>query len=113
MFKRIAVVLGALMTAVLVAHPWPASAGGSFDKSSCTFNGKKLYGRIKEVSSLADVRVQVVSSLSDVRVTKVSSLADSCGEWQMVDSLPDTTVQFVSSLADVRIQYVSSLPGAN
>lgn len=113
MSKRIAAALGAAMIPMLVVLPWSASAGGSFDKNSCTFNGKKLYGRIQAVSSLADVRVQVVSSLSDVRVQKVGSLANSCGEWQMLDSLPDTTVQFVSSLPDVRIQYVSSLPGAN
>jgi hypothetical protein len=113
MFKRIAVVLGTVMIATAAAHPWAAIASGSFDKKACTVNGKKLYGRIQEVSSGADVTVQVVSSLGDLKVQKVSSFADSCGKWQMVDSLGDTKVKFVSSGADVKIQYVSSFPGAN
>jgi len=113
MFKRIAVVLGTVMIATVAAQPWMALAGGSFDKNACTVNGKKLYGKIQEVSSGADVTVQVVSSLGDLRVQKVSSLASSCGQWQMVDSLADTKVKFVSALADLKIQYVSSLPGAN
>lgn len=113
MFKRIAVVLGAVMIATFAAHPWAAHAGGSFDKGSCTFNGKKLYGRIQAVGALADVRVQVVSALANLKVQKVSSLASRCGQWQMVDSLPDTTVQFVDALGDITIQYDSSFPGAN
>lgn len=113
MFKRIAVVLGTVMIATAVAHPWAAQAGGSFNKGSCTFNGKRLYGKVQEVSSGADLTVQVVSTLADLKVQKVSSLPSSCGQWQMVDSLGDFKVKFVSSLADLKIQYVSSLPGAN
>jgi hypothetical protein len=105
--------LGAAMVAMIAVHPWSASAGESFDKKSCTYNGHKLYGAIQEVSSGADVRVQVVSSFGDIRVQKVSSFADSCGQWQMVSSGANTRVQFVSSGADVRIQYVSSFPGAD
>ena len=63
--------LGALaaMTFVsVVGVSLTAEAGGSFSKSSCTFNGKKLYGNIQEVTSFPDVKVQVVSSFPDVKV---------------------------------------------
>ncbi|HEX7839253.1 MAG TPA: hypothetical protein VF469_17365 [Kofleriaceae bacterium] len=111
MLGRIAVVLGAVMIPVAVAVSWPASARGSFDRKACTFNGKKLYGKIQEVKSGADVRVQVVKSFGDLKVQKVSSFASHCGQWQMVDAFGNTKVQFVSSFGDVKIQYVSSFPG--
>jgi hypothetical protein len=90
-----------------------AEAGGSFNKSSCTFNGKKLYGKIQVVTSFPDVKVQEVSSFPDVKVQKVTSFPDSCGKWQFVTSFPDTKVQFVTSFPDVKIKYVTSFPGAN
>jgi len=90
-----------------------ADAGGSFNKGQCTFNGKKLYGKIQIVSSFPDVKVQEVSSFPDVKVKKVTSFPDKCGEWQFVTSFPDTKVQFVSSFPDVKIKYVTSFPGAN
>ncbi len=99
--------------AVSLAVAAGAWAGGSFNKGSCSFNGKPLYGKIQEVSSFPDVKVQVVSSFPDVKVKKVSSFPDSCGKWQMVTSFPDTKVQFVTSFPDVKIQYVDSFPGAN
>jgi uncharacterized Zn-binding protein involved in type VI secretion len=98
------------LTALAVA-PHVGDAGGSFNKGSCTFNGKKLYGRIQAVGSSPDVRAQIVTSSPDVRVQQVSSSPSGCGRWQMVDSSPDTRVQFVTSSPDVRIQYVSSSPG--
>lgn len=91
----------------------PASAGGSLNKGSCTFNGKKLYGKIQIVNSFPDVKVQEVSSFPDVKVQKVSSFPDSCGKWQIVTSFPDTKVQFVNSFPDVKIKYVTSFPGIN
>ncbi|MER2566173.1 MAG: hypothetical protein ABTQ32_35955 [Myxococcaceae bacterium] len=90
-----------------------ADAGGSFNKGSCTFNGKKLYGKIQIVTSFPDVKVQEVSSFPDVKVQKVSSFPDSCGKWQFVTSFPDTKVQFVTSFPDVKIKYVTSFPGAD
>lgn len=105
--------LAAMTLASVVGISLTAEAGGSFSKSSCTFNGKKLYGNIQEVSSFPDVKVQVVSSFPDVKVQKVSSFPDSCGKWKMVTSFPDTKVQFVTSFPDVKIQYVTSFPGAN
>lgn len=105
--------LAAMTIASVVGVSLAAEAGGSFSKSSCTFNGKKLYGNIQEVTSFPDVKVQVVSSFPDVKVQKVSSFPDSCGKWKMVTSFPDTKVQFVTSFPDVKIQYVTSFPGAN
>jgi hypothetical protein len=103
----------ALIAVAGVVTSLRADAGGSFNKGSCTFNGKKLYGKIQIVTSFPDVKVQEVSSFPDVKVQKVSSFPDSCGKWQFVTSLPDTKVQFVTSFPDVKIQYVSSFPGAN
>ena len=94
--------LAAMTLASVVGVSLAAEAGGSFSKSSCTFNGKKLYGNIQEVTSFPDVKVQ-----------KVSSFPDACGKWKMVTSFPDTKVQFVTSFPDVKIQYVTSFPGAN
>jgi len=104
--------MSALALVAVLAFPHASHAGGSFDRGSCTFNGKKLYGRIQAVSSSPDVRVQVVTSSPNVRVQTVTSSPSSCGRWQMVESSPDTRVQFVSSSPDVRVQYVTSSPGA-
>lgn len=111
--KKIVSAAAAVSVAAVTGWGVSAWAGGRIDKSSCTFNGKKLYGKIQEVSSFPDVKVQVVSSFPDVKVQKVSSFPDKCGKWQMVTSFPDTKVQFVTSFPDVKIQYVTSFPGAN
>lgn len=111
--KKLLSALAAVSLAVVAGLALSAEAGGSFNKSSCTFNGFKLYGKIKEVTSFPDVKVKVVTSFPDVKVKKVTSFPDSCGKWQFVSSFPDTKVQFVDSFPDVKIQYVDSFPGAN
>lgn len=63
---------------------------GKVSKSSCSYKGKKLYGKVQ----------------------KVTSFPSSCGKWQFVTSFPDIKVQFVSSFPDIKIQYVTSFPGA-
>jgi hypothetical protein len=100
--KKIITALAAVTLSVVAGVSMSADAKGGFNKSNCTFNGKKLYGKIQEVSSFPDVKVQ-----------KVSSFPDTCGKWQMVSSFPDTKVQFVTSFPDVKVQYVTSFPGAN
>ncbi|MBM9576296.1 hypothetical protein JWG45_03925 [Leptospira sp. 201903070] len=82
-------------------------------QSGCTFNGKKLYGKIQIVTSFPDVKVQEVTSFPDLKVQKVTSFPDSCGKWEIVNSFPDTKVQFVTSFPDIKIQYVTSFPGEN
>ena len=88
-----------------------ALAGGSLNKSSCTYNGKKLYGKVQVVNNFPDIKVQEVSSIHDLKVEKVSSFADKCGNWAFVSSIADLKVQFVSSLPDIKIEYVNSNPG--
>jgi hypothetical protein len=82
-----------------------------FEKGSCTFNGKKLYGKIQEVTAFPDVKVQVVTAFPDVKVQKVTAFPDKCGMWEMVTAFPDTKVQFVNAFPDVKIQYVTAFPG--
>ena len=82
-----------------------------FDRASCTFEGHRLYGKIRVVGSLADVKVEVVTAFADLRVQKVTAFADSCGEWEMVDGIADTTVEFVKAFGDVKIEFVDAFPG--
>jgi hypothetical protein len=62
-----------------------------FNKSSCTFNGKKLYGRVyfTKYSFESDIKVYVTnySFESDLRVylTDYSFDASSCGRWYPTD----------------------------
>lgn len=104
--------LAAVVVAAAFGFVLSAEAGGSLNKGSCTFNGKKLYGKIQVVSAFPDVKVQVVSAFPDVKVQKVTAFPDKCGKWQMVDAFPDTKVQFVDAFPDVKIQYVDAFPGA-
>lgn len=102
---RIPLLLSALLIAV------PALAGGKIQKGDCTFNGKKLYGKIKFVTSFPDFKVKIVTSFPDLKVKMVTSFPDRCGEWQAVESFPDLKIQIVDSFPDFTIQYVESFPG--
>lgn len=97
--------------AVLLALAPSAHATSPVDKASCTFKGKKLYGKIQVVTSFPDIKVQVVTSFPDLKVQNVTSFPDKCGKWQIVTSFPDTKIQYVTSFPDVKIQYVDSFPG--
>ncbi len=88
-----------------------ALAEGKLSESSCSFDGKKLYGKIQVVTAFPDVKVQVVTAFPDVKVQVVTAFPSECGKWQMVDSFPDTKVQFVDAFPDVKIQYVDAFPG--
>ena len=95
-----------------------AGSGGSVEPAGtgkigddCTFNGKKLAGKVKVVDSFPDIRVKAVSSFPDLKVKRVSSFADRCGEWQFVDSFPDLKIQYVDSFPDIEIAWVESFPG--
>lgn len=101
----------AALTAALIALPGAACAAGSLDKASCTFNGKKLYGKIQIVSAFPDVKVQEVSAFPDLKVQKVSAFPDACGKWQRVNAFPDTKVEIVNAFPDVKIEYVTAFPG--
>lgn len=107
------ILLGALLFIIAGATGVAWGGDSKFNKSSCTFNGKKLYGKIQVVTSFPDVKVQVVDSFPDVKVQHVDAFPDACGKWQLVTSFPDTKVQFVDSFPNVKVKYVTSFPGAN
>lgn len=81
------------------------------EKSTCSFHGKKLYGKIQIVADHGDVTVQEVAAFPDLKMKPVAAYPDRCGLWQLVEAGADTKVQFVSTFADVRIQRVSAFPG--
>jgi hypothetical protein len=82
-----------------------------FSKFDCTYEGKKLYGTVKFVEDLADIRVRVVTSLPDLRVQPVVNFPNKCGQWQLVEGSPHLKVQVVDSLANLKIRFVEELPG--
>jgi len=102
---------GFLIVFISIVVPFTVIAGSKVSKSSCTYKGKKLYGKVQVVSSFPDIKVQVVSSFPDLKVEKVSSFASRCGQWKFVKSFPDFKIQFVTSFPDIKIKYVSSFPG--
>ena len=117
MRKAVTVMSVLTVLAITSMNPCPATADpvvlGSFDKGSCRFNGKQLWGKIQEVTAFPDVKVQVVTAFADVKVEKVTAFPDKCGKWQMVTAFPDTKVQFVTAFPDVKIQYVTAFPGTD
>lgn len=78
---------------------------------SCTFRGKRMYGKVQVVQSFPDFKVQVVQHFPDLKVQRVTSFPDKCGRWQFVTSFPDFKIQFVKHFPDFTIQYVNHFPG--
>ncbi len=101
--------VAALGTIVLVASI--ALAGDGKVGAGCTFNGKRLYGKVQKVNAFADIKVQVVNAFADLKVQVVNAFPDSCGKWEWVNAFPDLTVEFVNSFPDVKIEYVNAFPG--
>jgi len=79
----------------------------------CTFEGKKLYGKIRFVEnrSDADVKIKIVNSFPDIKVKLVENFADDCGEWQVVEYGEDLKVFVAESFADIKVKFVTSFPG--
>ena len=65
---------------------------GNIDRETCTLNGKRLYGKVKVVSSMADFRVEVVNHIAD--------------------ALHDFTVEFAGAISDFKTELVNMFPGA-
>ena len=103
--------IAAAFAATPCAFALQPAAAASKVGPSCTYKGKKLYGKIQVVNSFPDIKVQVVNSFPDLKVQVVNSFPDKCGKWQMVNSFPNTKIQFVNSFPDIKIQYVTSFPG--
>ena len=89
----------------------PLAHAADFDKKTCTFKGKKLYGKIQIVTAFPDIKVQEVTAFPDVKVEKVNAFPDKCGKWQIVTAFPDTKVQIVTAFPDVKVQYVTAFLG--
>jgi hypothetical protein len=87
-------------------------------KCNCTFEGKKLAGKVKYVTTIPyDFTVNVVTNfLPDLYVVEIPSpgIANRCGQWQPEENLPDLRVMKVTNgHGDFSIQDVTSptLPG--
>jgi hypothetical protein len=80
-------------------------------KCDCTFNGKKLWGRVALVDAFPDVKVRVVDAFEDLRVQNVDAFADGCGKWVQDDAFPDLKVQIVDFFEDFSVRYVDFDPG--
>ncbi|AXG71257.1 hypothetical protein KORDIASMS9_03514 [Kordia sp. SMS9] len=80
---------------------------------NCTFEGKKLYGKIRFVENRgdADVKIKIVNSFPDIKVKLVENFADDCGEWQVVEYGEDLKVYVAENFADIKVKFVTSFPG--
>ena len=108
-FSFLIVLLGSFLYA---AEPDSVFASTNpINKDSCTCKGIKLYGKVKIVSSGADLKVKVVDNWQDISVKVVDNWADECGEWKFVDNWPDFTIQFVDNWEDLKVRFVDNWPG--
>lgn len=96
---------------VLTAVPFMAHAGKL--GSDCTFNGKKLYGKVRVVNNFATFKVRVTNAFPDLKVEKVTAFPDRCGRWEFGNSFEDFSVQFVDAFEDFSIEYVTAFPGVS
>lgn len=102
---------GLVLFAILFSFLFPPVAVGGKIDEDCTYNGVKLNGRVKVVTSFETFRVKVVDAFCDIRVREVSAFPNQCGEWQPVDAFEDFSVRFVDSFEDFRICQVAAFPG--
>ena len=83
----------------------------------CTFEGKKLYGRVKFVDGISDqpdfkVKVVTLQAEADLKVKRVNFSPIACGEWQEEMFPPlELKVQVVNTFEDFSIIYVNDFPG--
>ena len=103
--------IGAIALTVLFTPS--ALADAAIDSETCTYRGKKLYGKVQVVENFPDFKVEVVTSFPDLKVKTVASFADDCGEWQFVEHFPDFKIKFVESFPDLEIKFVESFPGVD
>ena len=72
----------------------------------------RIYGKLQDVTALADYKVEVVTACEDLAVREGGLVARQPGpEWQIVTSLPDYKIQRVFAFADFKVRSVTSLPG--
>ncbi len=88
-----------------------ALAGDSKMGAGCSFNGKRLYGKVQKVNGGADVKVQAVTAFPDLKVQLVTAFPDACGKWEYVTAFPDFTVELVTAFPDIKVEFVTAFPG--
>lgn len=74
---------------------------------TCTYKGKKLYGKVKIVNSNADFIVKIVNSNEDISILQTSGNPNDCGEWKFVEYSEDFKIQIVTSGEDFTIRYTT------
>ena len=52
-------------------------------KAVCTFNGFKLYGKIKFVNDFPDLKIKIVDNFPDLKVKLVDNFPDACGKGRL------------------------------
>ena len=80
-------------------------------KEDCSFNGFRLYGKIKFVTDFPDLTIQIVENFPDLKVQMVENFPNSCGLWQAVNYFPDLKVKIVTDFPDIKVKFVDNFPG--
>lgn len=106
MKKAVMIFLIAALVAIGSVEPAEKKIG-----EDCTFEGKKLYGKIQFVCSSPDIKVKSVDAFPDLKVKIVEVFPDKCGQWRIDNSFPDLRVQFVDSFPDLTVKFVETFPG--
>ena len=80
---------------------------------TCTYKGKKLYGKVRVVESSPDFRVKVVNSSENISIQKTDHTPTRCGEWNFVENGEDFKIQFVTNSEDFTIRYTNGNTAIN
>jgi hypothetical protein len=99
-----------LLVSFLASPVAPAPDNPRVEKD-CTWNGMKLYGRIKFVKNFPDIKIKIVENFPDLKVKVVDNFPDACGKWQIVDDFPNLKVQVVENFPDIKVKFVENFPG--
>ena len=77
----------------------------------CTFNGIRLYGKVRIVSYGEDFKVLSGSYGEDLRVEPVNAGANACGKWEFVSYGEDFKIRLVTYGEDFIIRFTTYNPG--
>jgi hypothetical protein len=95
----------------LIASPAVTTRTDDPVDKTCSFRGKKLYGKIKFVENFPDIKIKIVENFPDIKVQLVENFPDECGKWQIVENFPDIKVQIVENFPDIKVKFVNNFPG--
>ena len=108
--KKLLAIAAAVLALSMLAPASLAFASPKVGKS-CTYKGKKLWGKVQVVDAFPDLKVQIVDAFPDVKVKKVDAFPDKCGKWKFVKAFPDIKIKYVKAFPDIKIKYVNAFPG--